>query len=252
MSNGAPGQGYDPNSQQGGNGGSQPAYGGGQQSGGYGSGSQGGYDSGPQGGGYGPPQGGGQQSGGYGAPQSGYGAPQQGGAAGAPVAAAAHSGLVNIAGLGTAKVASIGQRALARIIDQLVYLAVWGLLITIGIAIAGGAAGSGDEGLAGMGVGMLFLLALIGTAFTVLYELVMIAKMGATIGKMVIGLQVVDQRNGGHPGFGSSFIRILIPSLANYICGLGLLVYLSPIFDNSGRGQGWHDSAANDLVISKK
>jgi hypothetical protein len=29
----------------------------------------------------------------------------------------------------------------------------------------------------------------------------------------------------------------------------GVIVYLSPIFDNSRRMQGWHDKAAGDLVI---
>jgi hypothetical protein len=45
-------------------------------------------------------------------------------------------------------------------------------------------------------------------------------------------------------------VRPLIPFVASLFCSLlALAVYSSPLFDNSGRLQGWHDKAANDLVI---
>jgi uncharacterized RDD family membrane protein YckC len=167
-----------------------------------------------------------------------------------PGAVDANSGLVNIAGLGTAKVATLGARALARIIDTVIYGVFWALLFGLMFAIGMGSSSSVDG--ATIGFGGIVLLWFFGVAATVSYELVMIAVKGQTVGKMVVGVKVVDQRNGQNPGWGASFVRILIPQIANFFCGLGLLVYLSPMFDSSGRMQGWHDNVANDLVISTK
>jgi hypothetical protein len=45
----------------------------------------------------------------------------------------------------------------------------------------------------------------------------------------------------------------MIPFLGGLFCYIGaLIVYLSPLFDNSGRLQGWHDKAANDVVIKSR
>jgi hypothetical protein len=45
-------------------------------------------------------------------------------------------------------------------------------------------------------------------------------------------------------------MRWLLPMIGSFLCYVGaLLVYLSPLFDSSGRVQGWHDKAANTLVI---
>lgn len=187
---------------------------------------------------------------GYGAPQTSYGAPGQVGAPPVgPGAVDANSGLVNIAGLGTAKIATLGSRALARIVDSVIYAVFWIILFVIMLAI-GAASNAGDS--AGLGFGGIMLIWFFGFVATVLYEFVMIAVKGQTIGKMVTGVKVVDQRNGQNPGWGASFMRILIPQIANFFCGLGLLVYLSPMFDSSGRMQGWHDNVANDLVISTR
>ena len=167
-----------------------------------------------------------------------------------PGAVDANTGLVNIAGLGTAKVATLGERALARIIDSVVYVVFWTILFFLMMGIAAGSSGSSDS--ASVGFGSILLIMFFGMVATVLYELVMIAVKGQTLGKMVMGVKVVDQRNGQNPGWGPSFMRILIPQLANFVCGLGLIVYLSPMFDKSGRMQGWHDNVANDLVIATK
>lgn len=220
----------------------------------------------------GPPQyGAPQQPGQYGAPPPGgqpqYGAPQQpgpygGGAApggyqGAPGIAQANTGLVNIPGLGTAKVATIGQRFLARLIDTLIYLVVFGLLGALGVAsIAGSSEYNPETGMeepSGAGIGGFFLMMGVLVIFGLLYELTMIALKGQTLGKMAMGVKVVLEHNGQVPGWGPAFIRAVIPWAANFVCSLiGLLCYLSVFFDNSGRQQTWYDKAANDLVISTK
>lgn len=160
----------------------------------------------------------------------------------------ANSGLANVAGLGTVKLATLGQRALARIVDAMLLGAVAVVLFMIFVGAASGA----NEDNAGTIFGSFFILIIVLFFVMLAYEPVMIAVKGATLGKMLIGIKVISQVSGGNPGWGSSFMRLLIPAIANFFCGLGLLVYLSPIFDKSGLTQGWHDSAANTLVISTK
>lgn len=84
-----------------------------------------------------------------------------------------------------------------------------------------------------------------------LYEWLMIATVGATLGKMAVGIRVVNSENGGKPGFGGALVRILIPIAGVIACGIGqLLVFLSPFWDKSGRLQGWHDKAAKTAVVT--
>lgn len=168
--------------------------------------------------------------------------------------AQANSGLVSIPGLGTVKVATIGQRALARILDAVILGVAYGILSALGVGavaqsvdpVTGEVSGGGIAAALGAYVLVLFL--------GILYEVVMIALKGQTLGKMIMGVKVVKQVNGEIAGWGPSFIRYIIPALASAItCGLGgILVYVSPLFDKTGRMQGWHDNAANDLVISTK
>ncbi|MFD2122458.1 RDD family protein [Streptomyces cirratus] len=87
---------------------------------------------------------------------------------------------------------------------------------------------------------------------TLLYEWLMIAFVGATVGKLALGLKVVKENTGQVPGVGGGFIRWIIPMVGAFLCGIGqLLVYLSPFFDNSGKLQGWHDRAAGTIVVKK-
>ncbi|MFH8514969.1 RDD family protein [Streptomyces gelaticus] len=221
--------------------------------------------------GYGYPQQPGQPQGqpGYGYPQQpgqpqgqpGYGYPQQ-----APGTLQANNGYINVPVLGTVQVASMGRRLGARCIDAVVIGVVYAIFSAIGIAGAMGVADSVDEcgssldpgyqscvNEAGTGfiatmLGMVLVFGLI----TLLYEWLMISLLGATVGKMALGLKVVKENTGLNPGLGGGFIRWIIPLVGVFLCYIGaLLVYLSPFFDNSGKLQGWHDRAAGTLVIKK-
>ncbi|MFD0330189.1 RDD family protein [Streptacidiphilus monticola] len=86
------------------------------------------------------------------------------------------------------------------------------------------------------------------------WDTVWVALKGATPGKMILGLMVVDERTGVKPNFGGSLVRWGFPvGLGIFTCGLGsILIYISPFFDNSGKLRGWHDKAANTVVIKVK
>jgi uncharacterized RDD family membrane protein YckC len=170
-----------------------------------------------------------------------------------------NNGYVEVAGLGVVKVASVGQRFLARLIDGLIYLVAAIILFAIGLgSIASNthqvcdASGCYDRTTSG-GVGGFFAAIAVLILFTFLYEWLFVAFKGQTLGKMAIGVKVVRQDNGQVPGLGKSFIRQIIPAIASAICSLvGLLMYISVFFDNTGRNQTWYDKAAGDYVISLK
>ncbi|MFD0337417.1 RDD family protein [Streptomyces sp. NPDC127117] len=206
--------------------------------------------------GYGYPQQPGQPQG-----QPGYGYPQQ-----APGTLQANNGYINVPVLGTVQVASMGRRLGARCIDAAVIGVLYGILSAIGLAGAMGIAKSVDDcgssldpgyqscvneassGIIATMLGMILIFGLI----TLLYEWLMISLLGATLGKMALGLKVVKENTGLNPGLGGGFIRWIIPIVGVFLCYIGaLLVYLSPFFDNSGKLQGWHDRAAGTLVIKK-
>ena len=163
-------------------------------------------------------------------------------AGGAP---AAMTGWVTLGNGEVRELASLGSRLGARVLDWILVSVVIGILAVIGIV---GAIATGDEvGL----IALVFGLALAVLFVTLLYEMTMIAVLGQTVGKMMVGAKVVRATEGDVPGWGKSVGRWLIlvaPSLIP-IGGflLTLLVYLSPTFDD--RRQGWHDKAVATVVV---
>ena len=163
-------------------------------------------------------------------------------AGGAPVAM---TGWVTLGNGEVRELASLGSRLGARILDWILISVAIGVLAVIGIA---GAIASGEESSF---IALVFGLALMVLAITLLYEMTMIALRGQTVGKMMVGARVVRATDGEVPGWGKSIGRWLIlvgPALVP-IGGflLTLLVYLSPTFDD--RRQGWHDKAVATVVV---
>lgn len=183
-----------------------------------------------------------------GIPQQGYGYPQQG-----------QPGYGYPGGPGP-RVASMGRRLGARAIDGVAFFVIYFILGAIGVAGSIGAAQDCDPNAADYNTcinnassdiaakigSMIAVLAIVG----LLYEWLMTGLVGATLGKLAVGIRVVKADTGQKPGLGSSFIRWIIPLVGSLACGIGqVLVYLSPFWDKSGRQQGWHDKAAGTMVI---
>ncbi|MBV9514355.1 MAG: RDD family protein [Mycobacteriaceae bacterium] len=153
----------------------------------------------------------------------------------------------------TVRVGSVGDRIVARLIDGLLCAAVLVALWWLANAVAG----LGDHGVSrltgaviGVGVAVLMLAAF---GFGFVYEWLAVGWRGATVGKWLRGLRVVDRDSGAVIGLGRSLLRILLPFAGMFFCGVGtLIVYLSVLFDETGDAQGWHDKAANDLVITTR
>ena len=210
----------------------------------------------------------------YGAQEPQYGVPQQPNYGYQQMPAGtiqANNGYINVANLGPVRIATMGQRFLARLIDGIITGVILGIAMALGLAGAVGIANNVDDcssysygssayescindqaQAAGSIFATIFTLIAVIVAFQALYEWLMVGLAGATFGKMAMGLRVVKEADGQNPGVGGGFIRYIIPAVGLFFCYLGaLLVYLSPFFDNSGKLQGWHDRAAGTLVVKK-
>lgn len=71
-------------------------------------------------------------------------------------------------------------------------------------------------------------------------------KTGQSLGKKIVGIQVVRVENGQFLGAGAGFLRWLMASILGGICFLN---YLWPLWDD--KKQAWHDKVVGSVVIRK-
>jgi uncharacterized RDD family membrane protein YckC len=189
-------------------------------------------------------------------PPAQYGQPPQYGQHpyGAYPSAPAYS-VYNTPQTGVGVPASMGSRLLARIIDGLIIGVP--AAIVLGILIANVVHKStcstdqfgGERCTTNGGLGAVLLVYLLVFLVALFYELYFLGVKGATPGKMMLGIKVVDTQSGGPIGMGRAFLRYIVLAATGAVCTLG---YWSPFFDGSRRYQGWHDKASNDFVVSTK
>jgi len=92
------------------------------------------------------------------------------------------------------------------------------------------------------GVAAGIVLIVIGCVLPFLYQWLMVAKTGSTIGKKAVGATVIDEATGGPVTTGRAFGRALMFAVP--------LDAISPFFDSNYR-QGWHDKVAKTLVVER-
>jgi uncharacterized RDD family membrane protein YckC len=183
---------------------------------------------------------------------------------------------VELPSIGPRRVAGMGRRLLARLLDGLVVGVPAGLVGAL--VIAGLSAGElphieaqqaagvpNPQPSTGYVISVMAVLAVLAIG-AVLYEIAMIAGLGATLGKQWAGVAVVSADSGSAPGWGRSAGRWAIPAVFGVVGGawlvlapgpvalagllLGWLCWLSPLFDS--RRRGWHDKASNTVVVATK
>lgn len=149
------------------------------------------------------------------------------------------------------KLASPGKRLGARLIDFAIVLTAQAIFGVMGLAAIFDALGptTGTGGRIGGVVGVLVMSMLVG----VVYEVVLTAKMGQTIGKMAVGAVVVRGDTGTFPNWGPAILRWCVPFLFVFVPVFGwllnILVFASITWDSNH--QGFHDRAANTVVVDK-
>jgi uncharacterized RDD family membrane protein YckC len=67
---------------------------------------------------------------------------------------------------------------------------------------------------------------------------------GQTLGKMALGIRVIDFNGGGAIGYGRGFVRQIVKYISALVVLLG---YLWMLWDREK--QTWHDKAATDVVV---
>jgi uncharacterized RDD family membrane protein YckC len=90
-------------------------------------------------------------------------------------------------------------------------------------------------------------LDLISIAVGLVYAALFVGLQGQTLGHRAVGIRVVDAQTGGLIGPGRAALRWFVLIITGALCTLG---YWSPFFD-SQRRQGWHDKAADSVVIPR-
>lgn len=150
------------------------------------------------------------------------------------------------------ELADMGRRLGARLIDGLILTGLILVLLLVPVAIAAitGQIEQEDPPL-WIVVTYLVLTYVVIPAGVAAYEAVPIGLRGATPGKAMLGIRVVDQHTLRPIGIGMGTLRWLIPAAASMVCFGSALVYLSPYWDESGRRQGWHDRPCKSLVIRR-
>lgn len=141
------------------------------------------------------------------------------------------------------RIARLGDRLLALIIDSTVILAIF---ILAGMIITSQEGGFTESGFLLEGTPAILTFS-ITTLFAFLYFWLLEGLFGATFGKMIIGLKVVD-KNGNKCNLKSSFIRNLlrlVDGIAVYLVG-----FLVAIFSKLRQRLG--DHLANTVVVEIK
>ncbi|HEV3402485.1 MAG TPA: RDD family protein [Acidimicrobiales bacterium] len=142
----------------------------------------------------------------------------------------------------TDRLATIGQRILARLLDAVI-IGVPAFLLVLSTSEI-------DE--ARRTVRTPLWAQLVATGIAAVYEVVLIRQRGQTVGKRALGIEVVRETDGQHPDWTASIMRYLLPVLPALVPVPGLfllspVIYLVAIADPLRRG--WHDRAAGTIVI---
>ncbi|MCK2035549.1 RDD family protein [Microbacterium sp. SSW1-49] len=142
------------------------------------------------------------------------------------------------------QVAPVSRRAVAYIIDALIAGGL-GVVLGGGLLVAASLAGGIEATLTTLLIGGP-IVSLVLLAWFVVYT-VMQAGNGS-IGMRAQGLRLASAVDGTPVGFGRALLRNVIFGLAGAI----VVGYFSPLFDGSGRFQGWHDKVGNALMLDAR
>ncbi|KJL33569.1 RDD family protein [Microbacterium azadirachtae] len=140
-------------------------------------------------------------------------------------------------------IAPLARRAIACAIDLAIMALI--LLVGYGVTAATTLPGLTAENAASkaaalvVGVGLTFVIALVW--FVVFCFL---QGSGGSVGMRIMKLRLVREGTEAPLGFGRALLRNIVFGLSTAI----VVGYFTPLFDGSGRFQGWHDRAAGALM----
>lgn len=140
-------------------------------------------------------------------------------------------------------VAPTSRRAVAYLIDAAIVAGIGIVLGTLLVILAAIAGADGMLTVLAIG-GPVVWLVMIG--WLVFYTFMQSGN--GSIGMRAQGLRLVRETDGAPLGFGRALLRNVIFWLAASI----VVGYFTPLFDGSGRFQGWHDKLARSLMMDAR
>jgi uncharacterized RDD family membrane protein YckC len=139
---------------------------------------------------------------------------------------------------GVLELATIGRRFGALWVDSILLMLVL-MPLSIAAGVAAGAAGKADPGL-----GFSFLVMVVAAGLMFVYEGLMLASRGQTLGKMAVGIKVVTPE-GRDIGGGQAWGRALTRQV--FFSYFALVNYLPALFTK--QKTAIHDLAAKTRVV---
>ena len=136
--------------------------------------------------------------------------------------------------------APLARRALAQVIDGLL---IGVPLFVLTVSIGGDLSDSDNDNL--------LWLTVLWLAVSLVYSTAFVAISGATIGKRIVKIKVVNRADGSPVGWTYAAVRALVPTVAGLIPVIGfalnIAVYVRAFFHPYR--QGLHDAAAGTVVV---
>jgi len=134
----------------------------------------------------------------------------------------------------------LARRALAQVIDGLL---IGVPLFVLTVSIGGDLSDSDNDNL--------LWLTVLWLAVSLVYSTAFVAISGATIGKRIVKIKVVNRADGSPVGWTYAAVRALVPTVAGLIPVIGfalnIAVYVRAFFHPLR--QGLHDAAAGTVVV---
>ncbi|WP_439591905.1 RDD family protein [Microbacterium sp.] len=143
----------------------------------------------------------------------------------------------------SAPIAPIPRRAVGYLIDAFIAAALAIVLFGALVVATTLAGGDGWRSVLLIGLPLVLLLQL---GWFVVYTLMQAG--GGSIGMRAQGLRLVGAQDETPLGFGRALVRNIVFGLA---CSI-VVGYFTPLFDGSGRFQGWHDKVVGSLMLSTR
>ncbi|CAM5780666.1 RDD family protein [Cellulomonas persica] len=147
----------------------------------------------------------------------------------------------------TAGAAGLGRRAAAVSLDVALALLAGGWLWVVqGVSTLT----ADEQGTHTVGPSWLALACGGLSLALALLQWVLHGRLGWTVGRRLLGIRTLDARTRRPIGMARVLLRGLVVAAGSLALGVGqIVVLLSPLFDHSGRSQGWHDRAARAVVV---
>jgi uncharacterized RDD family membrane protein YckC len=132
-----------------------------------------------------------------------------------------------------------GRRVLATVVDAIIFsLFFW----VVGLLFGGSSAEGGSISVSLGGLGSLIYI-----VGVFAYYLLLEGYLGQTVGKMLFGIKVVREDNGGVPGLGAAALRTVLRIIDGIL--FYAVAFVSVLATQKNRRLG--DMVANTLVVRK-